>query len=151
MKVVIDTNVLVSAVLKGRKPGEIIEFIGENESIEWLVSPEIVEEYREVLNRPKLKLTDATRREWLEKIERLFRPIGVSRDVDFPRDRKDAKFLALALTAGADFLITGDRDFEEIAEIGETMIISVSAFKELVIDALEEPDAESREGGSQRD
>lgn len=53
-------------------------------------------------------------------------------EIDFPRDRKDAKFLACALAAEADFLITGDSDFKEAQTLVNTTIISVSLFNKLV-------------------
>jgi predicted nucleic acid-binding protein len=42
--------------------------------------------------------------------------------------------LACALAGQADFLITGDRDFEEIENFNGTKILSVSQFKAFVID-----------------
>ncbi|MEH2065958.1 MAG: putative toxin-antitoxin system toxin component, PIN family [Nostoc sp.] len=51
MKVVVDTNVLVSGVLKGGVPRAIIQFIFDNPNWEWIVSEEIVAEYKEVLSR----------------------------------------------------------------------------------------------------
>ncbi len=57
MKVVIDTNILVSAVLRGREPRVVIQFIVENAEWEWMISAEILAEYKEVLNRKKFKLT----------------------------------------------------------------------------------------------
>jgi uncharacterized protein len=135
--VIIDTNVLVSAVLKGRKPREIIEFITNKTDIKWIVSQEIIAEYKDVLNRRKLKLSPEVRQEWLDKIETITILINVEQKVDFPRDHKDAKFLECAIASNADFLITGDRDFEEIKEIGNTLIISVSLFKDLFIDNKE--------------
>lgn len=62
-------------------------------------------------------------------------PVDVSIPVDFPRDQGDAKFLACALTSEADFLITGDRDFEVARKLVTTTILSVSTFKRLVIDS----------------
>jgi uncharacterized protein len=59
-------------------------------------------------------------------------------EVDFPRDRKDAKFLACALAGNADFLITGDRDFSEVETLGNTKIVSVSGFLDRIL--REEPD-----------
>ncbi len=44
MRVVIDTNVLVSAVLKDRDPEEVILYVASQPDIEWLVSPEILKE-----------------------------------------------------------------------------------------------------------
>ncbi len=57
MKVIIDTNVLVSAVLRGREPRAVLQFIIDNSELEWIVSTEILAEYKEVLNRKKFKLT----------------------------------------------------------------------------------------------
>jgi len=59
--------------------------------------------------------------------------IDVSIEIDFPRDQKDAKFIACALSANADFLITGDRDFTEVQSLENTLIISVPLFAELII------------------
>ena len=56
---------------------------------------------------------------------------------DFPRDQKDAKFLACAQAAEADYFITGDRDFTEAKKLVTTTILSVSLFKQLVCDVLE--------------
>ena len=131
MRVIIDTNILVSAVLKGRKPRNIIQLISDHSDIDWIVSQEVLAEYKEVLNRRKLKLTDEVRQEWLEKIETIPKLINVNVTVDFTRDPKDSKFIALARVSEADFLITGDRDFEEMIELEKTVIISVSLFYDL--------------------
>jgi predicted nucleic acid-binding protein len=42
--------------------------------------------------------------------------------VPFPRDAEDAKFLACALAADADFLITGDLDFSGARKLGNTKL-----------------------------
>jgi uncharacterized protein len=42
--------------------------------------------------------------------------------------------LACALGTDADFLLTGDRDFDEVESLGKTRIISVSLFKRLLIE-----------------
>ena len=134
MKVVIDTNVLVSAVLKGRVPRNVIQFIFDNPDWQWIASEEIIVEYKEVLSRSKFKLTDEVRGEWFEIIDTFLTLIDVNFEVDFPRDRKDAKFLACAMAAKADFLITGDSDFNQAQTLVNTTIISVSLFNRLVCD-----------------
>jgi len=55
---------------------------------------------------------------------------------DFPRDYKDAKFLACAVTTGADYFVTGDRDFSEAQKLLSTTILSVAQFKKLVCERL---------------
>jgi putative PIN family toxin of toxin-antitoxin system len=134
MKVIIDTNILVSAAIRDREPETIIQFIVDNPEFEWIVSSEIMTEYKEVLQRRKLKLTEEIQKEWIELLQSVTTVIEVDIEVDFPRDRKDAKFLACALSASADFLITGDRDFEEVPELENTTILSVKDFKKLFCD-----------------
>ena len=61
------------------------------------------------------------------------RLIEVNLIVNFQRDIKDAKFIALAMVSKADFLITGDKDFSEMRELSKTVIVSVSLFYDLFI------------------
>lgn len=56
MKVIIDTSVLVSAALRDRDPEQVLLFVVEHTEFEWLVSPAILAEYRDVLARPKSRL-----------------------------------------------------------------------------------------------
>ncbi len=56
MKVVIDTNAVVSAALKDRDPEAVILFVVERPEFKWIVSAPILEEYKEVLRREKFGL-----------------------------------------------------------------------------------------------
>ncbi|CCI33677.1 putative toxin-antitoxin system toxin component, PIN family [Microcystis sp. T1-4] len=133
MRVIFDTNILISAAVADGKPEKVINFIISHADYDWIVSQEILDEYREVLQRKKLKLRDTKKAEWLTLIENSTKLIEVNVNVDFTRDPKDAKFIALARVSEADFLITGDRDFEEMIELEQTVIISVSLFYDLFI------------------
>lgn len=134
MKVIIDTNVLVSAVLKGREARDVIQFVVDSPNCDWVVSEEILAEYQDVLSRKKFKLTDEVRKEWLDVIDLVTKLVDVQITIDFARDRKDEKFLACAVAAEADFLITGDSDFNQAQNLVNTTIVSVSMFKRLVCD-----------------
>jgi uncharacterized protein len=136
MIVLIDTNVLVSAVLKDRDPEAIILFIAERDDIEWVVSPQIMDEYREVLSRSKFGLPEDLRRSWFDLLDALTDSVEVDVKIDFPRDRKDSKFLACAVTVEADYFITGDRDFSEAHRLLSTTILSVAQFKKFVCERL---------------
>ena len=136
MKVVIDTNVLVSAALKDREPEIIILFAASQPDIEWIVSPAIMAEYREILARKKFGLPEELLQKWYEILESSTLSVDVGIEVEFPRDRKDAKFLACALASDAQYLITGDRDFTQAEKLINTTIISVSLFKKLVCDTV---------------
>ena len=136
MRVVVDTNVVISAILRDRRPEKVLLFIVSRPDFEWVASPDILAEYREVLRRPKFALSEELRSRWDERFRSAIAewPVGIS--VSFPRDAKDAKFLACALAANADFLVTGDRDFAGALRIGQTKIVSVAQFDELVCQSL---------------
>jgi putative PIN family toxin of toxin-antitoxin system len=136
MKVIIDTNILVSAALSGRNPEFVVLFVVSNPEIEWVVSAEILQEYKEVLARKKFKLTQEQLNRWNDIFDNATVLISPKLEIDFPRDQKDAKFLACAIEANADFLITGDLDFTEAQSLVQTTIVSVSLFKKLVCDLL---------------
>lgn len=136
MKVLIDTNVLMSAALRDKDPEAVILFIAAQPDWEWIVSAEILAEYREVLSRPKFALPEDLRQRWFDLLVTLTTRVEVEAVFDFPRDQKDAKFLTCALTADAEFFITGDRDFTQATKLVNTTILSVALFKKLIIDAV---------------
>lgn len=135
MKVVIDTNAVVSAALKDRDPEAVILFVVERPEFKWIVSAPILEEYKEVLRREKFGLPKELLHNWNEMFDKLTTIIEVDIEVNFSRDRKDAKFLECSLAASAEYLITGDKDFTEARKLVNTTIISVSLFKRIVVDA----------------
>jgi putative PIN family toxin of toxin-antitoxin system len=133
MRVLFDTNVVLSGVLKDRDPLRAILFVLENPPFEWIGSRDIVQEYLEVLRRPKFRLDDLIIAEWSSLFERSIVILPVTVSVEFPRDTKDAKFLSCALSANADYFVTGDRDFEGAAKLVGTTILSVRQFLDLVV------------------
>jgi putative PIN family toxin of toxin-antitoxin system len=134
MKVVVDTNVLLSAAWRDKSPEAVVLWIAEQDDWEWLVSEDILAEYRDVLWRSKFNLPQEKLTRWENIISKRTQLIEVSLEVEFPRDQKDAMFLACALVSHADFMITGDPDFSEMKKLTDTTIISISAFKRLFVD-----------------
>ena len=133
MKVVVDTNVLVSAALKDKDPEGVILYVVEQPDFAWVVSPEVLTEYKEVLSRPKFALPEAVLHKWFELLDAVTTTVDVNLAFEFPRDQKDAKFLVCALAANAEFFITGDRDFAQAQKLLNTTILSVSLFKKLIM------------------
>ena len=134
MRVVADTNVLISAILKDKDPEAVLLYIIESPDIEWIASNVILSEYKEVLRRKKFGLSGELIGKWVSMIDLLTTVIDIDASIDFPRDRKDAKFLECAIAGNAQFFITGDRDFIHAQKLMDTTIISVSKFKEKVVD-----------------
>src|SRR2546422_662435 len=110
MNILVDTNVLVSAVIRDRLPQKVIEEIVSRDDWFWIVSAEIESEYREVLARPKFNIPEASRERWLAFVEATTIRVQPSAHPVFPRDPKDKPFIGAALACDADYLITGDRD-----------------------------------------
>ncbi|HEY5481237.1 MAG TPA: putative toxin-antitoxin system toxin component, PIN family [Verrucomicrobiae bacterium] len=137
MRVVVDTNVVVSAILRDRLPERVILFIIARPDFEWVASREILTEYREVLRRPKFGLPETVLSQWDDRFRAAVAEWPVEVPVSFPRDLKDAKFLACALAANADFFITGDQDFAEAGRLVRTKIVSVRQFDEMVLRPLQ--------------
>lgn len=134
MRVVIDTNVFVSAVWRDRNPEIVILWVCEQPDWQWVVSEEIKKEYEEILRRKKFSLTPQVLQAWDDVIDGFTVEVEVDQEIQFPRDQKDAKFIACALSCGADYMITGDKDFTEAKKLLQTTILSVSMFKNLFCD-----------------
>jgi uncharacterized protein len=128
VKVVIDTNVLVSAAIRDRLPERVVLWCVAQPGLDWLVTAEILKEYIEVVNRPKFGLESATVAWWVELIGRRTRMIAPRVEIAFPRDRKDAKFLMCAVSGGADVLIAGDADFSEAETLLSASIMNAKQF-----------------------
>jgi putative PIN family toxin of toxin-antitoxin system len=109
-KVVIDTNVLASALLFGGYPGELITLWKERR-IQPLSSREIIEEYLRVLAYPKFNLTEEEigfllSREVLPWFEIIEVQVGQPYVIDDP---SDDKFIWCAIQGKAKAIISGDQ------------------------------------------
>ena len=108
MRVVLDTNVLVSGLLKPYgAPGGIVRMVSAG-SLELCHDARILSEYRDVLRRSKFAFRPSDVDALLEHI--LTRGHAVSSE---PlrrrlRDPNDEMFLEAALAGSADYLITGN-------------------------------------------
>jgi putative PIN family toxin of toxin-antitoxin system len=108
-KVVIDTNVVVSGLLFGGVPGEIVRLWKERR-IRPLCSREIVEEYLRVLAYPRFALTESEIDFLLsQEILLWFEVVHVEAGKAFVKaDPSDDKFIWCALAGKADAVISGD-------------------------------------------
>jgi putative PIN family toxin of toxin-antitoxin system len=136
MRVVIDTNVLVSAVIRDRLPEQVLLWSLGDDEVEWLVTPAVIAEYSAVIQRPKFALPAATVTWWLELLASDTRVIQPTVTLDFPRDRKDASFLICAASGNADYLITGDGDFSEAQALVAARILNARQFADAFLPSM---------------
>jgi putative PIN family toxin of toxin-antitoxin system len=108
MRVVLDANVYISALLVGRGCEEILT-LGRTGVIQVLSSPEIIDEVASVLRR-KFRWSPEDIRPFLDEARDLCRMIPFDpAEVEFPADPADAKILACAVAGKADVIVTGDK------------------------------------------
>ncbi|HVN17643.1 MAG TPA: putative toxin-antitoxin system toxin component, PIN family [Dongiaceae bacterium] len=108
LRLVIDTNVIVSAVLKPEGFERAALVVALTKPARLYVSRPILEEYVEVLSRPVLKIRKGTRRQLVQWIRNNSYVITPSRIPARAIDPDDDKFLDCADAARADYLITGN-------------------------------------------
>ena len=109
MRVVVDTNVFVSAILSPKGlPAQILDLI-LSQKIILLVSSPIFEEYAEVLNRKEFSFSEQIIKEFLEAVGLYAARVSEGLlDHSLP-DKDDEMFLACAIEGQANFLITGNK------------------------------------------
>jgi len=132
MKVIIDTNVIISATMTDGNARRVLLQIVNEPRIEWIASIDILAEYEEVLCRPKFKFPSAVINRWKKLIREQIKIVESGDPPEFIRDPADAKFLACARSRKADYLISGDRALVESAKFGSTTILTVSLFGQLI-------------------
>lgn len=126
-KIILDTNVLVSALISKGIPSQIIYDLVFGKLVSVCISDAIIGEYVEVLSREKFaKYTDfkINAEIVLLKIENLGTLFNPTQHIDLIKDLPDNRFLELALESKADFLVTGNNNDFNFDEIGGTKIIS---------------------------
>ena len=126
-KIVIDTNVLVSALIQRSFPYHIVNEALINQEIIICLSEELFHEYYEVLNRKKFaKFPDFTTNAHsiLTEIYRISQKYKPTQKLDVISDKDDNMLLELAQESKADFLITGNHTDFTMSNFEGTEIVS---------------------------
>lgn len=108
---VFDTNVIVSALLFHHgKPSQALAAALDTGVI--LVSADIVRELSDVLGREKFEryVTEEDRARFLQSLLQVAELVEVVETIQECRDPKDDKYLEVAISGGADCIISGDHD-----------------------------------------
>ena len=133
VKVVVDTNVVISAMLFGGTPGKLIS-LWQRRIIKPMASKDIIDEYLRVLTYPRFKLDEEEinfilYREILPYFDIIDAPSG-------PRviaeDPADDKFIHCALAGDAAYIITGDQHLLALKVHHKIKILSPAEFLEKV-------------------
>jgi len=130
MRLVLDTNVLISAFLWQGVPSRLIELASEKE-IQIFTSRVLLDELTATLSKKKLEkavlATELTSDQMVRNYRRLS-TLVTSRQLAQPisRDADDDAVLACALAAHADLIVTGDDDLLVLKTFQDIPIVTVS-------------------------
>lgn len=110
MRIVVDTNVLVSAVLKANSlPFQVVRWIDRNVGLLKSVAAE--QEVLNVLDRPHIAaITIPSFRADVVGLLAMAELVTIVERITACRDPADDKFLELAVNGRADLIVSGDRD-----------------------------------------
>jgi uncharacterized protein len=133
MKVIIDTNVIISHLLsKYSKVSSLMQLVQQNK-IQIFTSVSIWIELKNTISKDKVKdFIGKHSSGFLAQYKYACSFEEPTKKIEFPRDPKDAKFLELAQEIKADILITGDKDLLELKEFNDTKIVDLNTALELL-------------------
>ena len=123
--VTLDTNIYISALEFGGTPLRLLR-MAVDRTIEITISQPIIDETRRVLRDkfgwPEQRLDEAE--EWIRSFTRLVTPEG---QIDvIKEDPSDNRILECAETAGAAYIVSGDKDLLRVGQYGNARIIKMA-------------------------
>jgi len=109
MRIVIDTNVIVSAMLQPMGPPSAIFLMALAGKVQLCLTEPLLAEYKDVLHRPRLKQNSDVVRQALSAIRKAGDVVKPIHGIRACSDPDDNMFLECAEAAEADYLITGNK------------------------------------------
>lgn len=132
-KVVLDTNVLISSILFKGELARIVD-LWKRGKIVPVISRATFNEFRTVLDYPKFRLTKSEIKAIIEEeVLPFFEIVEITSEVSgVCKDPDDDKFIACALSASADFIVSGDKDLCDVVTHKSIKIIRASHLMKMI-------------------
>ena len=133
IRIVLDTNILISALLSPQgPPAQVFLMILLEEDTQLCVSGDIYAEYEEVIHRPRLNRSDSEIEATLRAIREKGFWVKPTEKVHACSDPDDDIFLECAQIAAAHYLVTGNvKDFPDAW--ANTQIVTARQFLDAVV------------------
>lgn len=129
MKIVIDTNVLISGVFFGGFPGKILTSV-VGKRITACATAEIVNEYEEIVEEMIDRKQGDLNKNILVPLIKVLEIVDPISTVQVSRDPDDDKFIECAKDAGALYIVSGDKDLLVLRQYEDIKIITAAEFCE---------------------
>ena len=130
IKVVLDTNILLSAILFGGIPGKILD-LWRKGIFDLVMSPELLAELVSTL-RFKFDFPANLTNEWEKLLQENTVHVLPEYTIKVCRDPDDDKFLDVSLAAKAIYLVTGDQDLLSLKRYQNVRILKPAEFLAIV-------------------
>jgi uncharacterized protein len=138
MRVVLDTNVILSAILFGGKPRQILE-AGIAGSIRIYTSDAPVAELHSVLQRPKFGFNSQIIQSIVAEMTSLAEWVEPRKHFELiDDDPPDNQVIDCAMEAEADFIISGDKHLLQLGKYGNVQILNPDNFTRVLAQELRE-------------
>ena len=134
-KIILDTNLWISFLITNNF--HRLDTLIENNNVTLIFSNELIEEFIDVVSRPKFKKYFSKKDivKILEYFDQFGELIKVKSNLQICRDKKDNFLLNLSVDSNANYLITGDSDLLIIKNIKKTKIITIADFMKYIDNA----------------
>lgn len=127
MKIVIDTNLVASAIYFGGKPEKLIDLL-INQRFDAYTNGVIIEEYDATVEKLKKDYPDKTEKFALPDIIAKMHQIEITAEVHVCRDPDDDKFIGCALDSKSKYIVIGDKDLLAVGKHEDVEIMTVGDF-----------------------
>lgn len=127
-KVLLDTNILISALGWKGKPRILFEKCLRGE-LELVTSPNQLEELNNVMDYPKFKFTEEDKATFISILLEVVRMVEIPGKVKvIADDPDDDAILETAIVGDVDYLISGDPHLLRLKEFAKVKIVTASEF-----------------------
>jgi putative PIN family toxin of toxin-antitoxin system len=126
MKIVLDTNILVSAAIRGGKPFQLLKK-GESGEVRIVLSDPIISEFEDVLSEPRIGFDKYEVNTISKKISTFCKIINPKIKLKvITDDPDDDRILECAVSCGADYVVSGDKHLLNLGEYRGIKIITAA-------------------------
>lgn len=133
-KAVYDTNIIISAALSPSGiPSSLLVFAFDR-VVQLCVSPVILDEYAEVLRRPKFDLSPQVINSLMRKITDAALVVHPTQTLNASPDESDNRFLECAQEAGAGYVVTGNKRHFPFPEFDGIQIVSPAELARILLE-----------------
>ena len=128
-RVLLDTNVVVSALVFGGKPGHILALLLEKK-FRAIASPILFAEIEDVINK-KFPLSGEDLRLFRKQTQKTFEIVNPKKTISLLKDDADNRVLEAAVEGTCQYIITGDKELLSLGEFKGIKIVRVTEFLDI--------------------